>query len=336
MNVILSEWPVKPNGENVILFRVENEDGTYIELCNWGARWISAFFPDYSGKLENLLVGYENINDYIDDTCYMGATIGRVANRISNSRIELNSKVYQLDENDGKNSNHGGFNGFNTQLWEYEVLSDGVRFFRVSFDNEGGFPGNVTVSVKYRLHNHTVIISYYATTDFDTYINLTNHAYLNISGKKCSIKNQDLRINADKILGSDQEFIPTGDIIDVKGSVFDFRHTQTIGKYFENDNIQLKWNRGYNNYFILNKQKENEIPAAYLRDQISKRTLTIYTDALGLFLYTAGFLRNPHIAVCLETQNYPDSCRHRHFPSCLLRSGETYVTETYYVFDVEI
>lgn len=336
MNMILSDWVVYPNGERTILFRLENEDGTYIELCNWGARWISAFFPDKYGKLENLLVGYENINDYVADPCYMGATIGRVANRISNARIELNSKIYQLDENDGRNSNHGGFNGFNTQLWEYEVLSDGIRFFRTSLDNEGGFPGNVTVSVKYQLLNHTVAISYYATTDLDTYINLTNHAYFNLSGKNCSIGSQCLRINADKILDSDREFIPTGNIIDVTGTIFDFRHTQTIGKYFENNDIQLKWNRGYNNYFILNKQNDNEIPAAYLRDQTSKRTLTIYTDALGLFLYTSGFLRKPHTAVCLETQNYPDSSSHRKFPSCLLRYGEVYVSKTCYSFDVEM
>lgn len=325
-----------PDGESVCVFRITNQSGFYVELTNWGARWIAAVVPDAEGHPDNVLVGYNDMSGYLTDTYYMGATVGRFANRIHHAAFTIESKVYNLEMNDGKNTNHGGYAGFHQRLWQWEKLVDGIRFTLTSPDGEGGYPGNLSVSVEYRWSEQNELsIHYSGKTDKPTYLNMTNHAYFNLSGARRKITSQMLHIPSDKILDTTSEFIPTGEMVSVANTPFDFTTCKPIGKDLYADNEQLHWNRGYNHCYVLKENKSQEcIEAAFLYDPQTKRSLAVKTDLPGVLVYTAGYYEYPDTAVCLETQYFPDTPSHPHFPSCLLKPEEEYNQLTVYRFGV--
>lgn len=323
-------------GEPVYLFRVENAAGASVELINWGATWIRAFMPDANKVMADVLVGYDTISDYLTDSYYMGATIGRCANRIADASFIIAGTTYHLEANDGENTNHGGCSGFHRKLWQWEVLADGVRFSLSSPDGEGGYPGNVNIGVTYRLSEENVVtISYRGVTDRSTYLNLTNHAYFNLSGvAEREITGHWLMIPATRLLETTAAFIPTGETIEVAGTPFDFIRSRRIGEQLHADNEQLRQNRGYNHCYVLKEQPSDErVVAACLEDPVTGRKLTVETDLPSVLLYTAGYYRHPDTAVCLETQFFPDTPHHAHFPSCLLHPGERYEQNTYFRFE---
>lgn len=325
-------------GDPVLRFRVMNRSGAYMEFSNWGARWISAFVPDARGTLGNVLVGYRDLAGYLTDTYYMGAVIGRFANRISNASFVIAGKTYSLEANDGKNTNHGGPSGFHAHLWEWEELSDGIRFSLYSPDGEGGYPGNVSVSVDYRFsEENTLSVFYRAETDKATYINMTNHAYFNLSGTGERITEHRLCIPSDRMLDTTPDFIPTGKILAVSGAPFDFTSPRRIGDVIDTDDRQLHWNRGFNHTYILKEGKSDSVVlrAASLLHPETGRLLVVWTDLPAVLLYTAGFYEYPDTAVCLETQFYPDTPSHAHFPSCLLCPGDIYEHRTLFCFHHE-
>ena len=322
-----------PTGTPVCGFRLTNSAGAYVELTNWGARWLSAVVADARGVMSDVLLKPDHL---LADEFYMGATVGRVANRIGHARLILDGKVYELEKNDGENTNHGGFSGFHQKLWDWEILPDGIRFTLHSPDGEGGWPGNAEVAAEYHWNDsNELTIRHTGITDRPTWLNLTNHAYFNLSGDGRKITEHVLYIPARTILDTTPQFIPTGRRTDVSGTPFDFTRPKRIGQDLYADNDQLRWNKGYNHCYILKEEKSDAmVEAARLYDPATGRTLTVSTDLPSVLLYTAGYYTRPDTAVCLETQYWPDTPSHPGFPSCLLRPGETYRQTTVFRFTV--
>ena len=259
-----------PTGTPVYVFRLTNSTGAVVELTNWGARWLSAIVPDRNGEMANVLV---SPTDLLSDEFYMGAIVGRFANRIGGARLCIDGQTYELEKNDGQNTNHGGFSGFDRMLWDWEVLDDGVRFTRLSPDGEGGYPGNAHISVEYRWNDDNELsIRYYGTTDRATYLNLTNHAYFNLGGKREKITGHVLRIPSHTMLDTTPQFIPTGKRVKVGGTPFDFTSAKPIGQDLYADHEQLKWNKGYNHCYVLKTEKSPDmVEAARLAKEEEKR-----------------------------------------------------------------
>lgn len=337
INITITRWSGEDASpaETIYLFRLTNASGAFVEITNQGASWVSAYMPDINGTLANVLLGHDNAEEYIQDSFYMGATVGRFANRIHHASFSIGGISYQLEQNDGKNTNHGGSSGFSKKTWQWEKLDSGIRFMLHSPDSEGGYPGNVQIKVEYIFTEaNELTITYHGITDRPTYLNLTNHAYFNLSGDKRKITEHLLVIPATRILETTAQFIPTGQMREVKDTPFDFTTCRSIGKHLYDDNEQLRWNKGYNHCYILKDRKsEAMVTAAIVSDPVSGRKLTVNTNLPGILLYTSGYLSPiPHTGVCLETQYFPDSPSHPHFPSCLLMPGEEYRHQTVYRF----
>lgn len=326
------------DGKPVLRFTVKNSLGVRMEFTNWGARWISAFVPDNHGHMGNVLAGYNSLTDYLDDPYYMGATVGRFANRIAGASFTIDGHTFQLESNDGTNTNHGGYSGFHCRVWNWEKLSDGIRFTLHSPDGEGGFPGNVFIVADYRLgEDNKLSIRHYAETDRATYVNLTNHAYFNLGGTGEKITHHWLQIPSTQILETTQDFIPTGRRIRVEETPFDFTFSHEIGERLYADSQLLRWNKGYNHCYILedNTPGDEMRQAACLSEPVTGRTLIVDTDLPSVLLYTAGYYSRPDTAVCLETQFFPDTPSHPDFPSCLLNPGDVYEHFTTFTFTVD-
>lgn len=330
-------WGFDSSGEAIDLLRLTNSSGFYVELTNLGATWVSAVIPSADGSMSNMLLGYGNVEGYLNDIYYTGATVGRFANRIDKATFSIDGVTYHLDKNDGSNTNHGGFSGFDKKVWKWEKRSSGVRFSLFSPNGEGGYPGNVYVSVEYLLNeNNELLIYYRGRTDCPTYLNMTNHAYFNLSGDKRKITDHYLQISSDTILDTTSEYIPTGAFINVTGTPFDFTRMKRIGDSLYVENQQLRQNRGYNHCYVIKKTSSKEMrQAARLFDPATNRELIVETDLPGILLYTAGYLHFPDTGVCLETQFFPDTPSHPHFPSCLLFPEEEYSYRTLFKFNTK-
>ena len=323
-----------PTGTPVHGFRLTNSTGACVELTNWGARWLSAMVPDRNGRMENVLV---SPTDLLNDGFYMGAIVGRFANRIGGAHFHIDGVEHKLEKNDGENTNHGGFSGFDRKLWDWELLENGVRFALESPGGEGGYPGNVRVAVEYRWsETNELSVFYYGSTDEPTYLNLTNHAYFNLGGKGERITDHILRIPSHTMLDTTPAFIPTGKRITVDGTPFDLISGKPVGRDLYADHQQIKWNKGYHHCYVLKTAKSDDmVEAAELSDPHSGRRLSVKTDLPAVLLYTAGYYTQPDTAVCLETQYYPDTPSHPDFPSCLLRPEYEYRQTTVFRFSAE-
>jgi aldose 1-epimerase len=306
--------------KEIIRFRLENAAGASVELMNYGATLLSWFVPGSSGQLENIILSYNKIEDYFSNPFYLGSTVGRFANRISQAQFVLEEKTYFLDKNDGRNSNHGGFKGFHSRIFDYEVQKDRLVFSYESPDGEGGFPGNLRFSAAYSLsEENELTIEYKAVSDQATPFNPTNHAYFNLSGKAGNVLDHELKVYAGHYLETNDEFIPTGKINPLPGTAFDFRDYQKISGRMP---LKKEILPGYNTYFVA--QPANS-PAprllASLREPQSGRRLDVYSTLPGIQIYTGDYLSSPFQAfagIALEAQFYPDAPNHPHFPSTIL------------------
>jgi len=300
-------------GKDIFLFTLSNSSGAFAEVTNYGATLVSVNVPDKIGKLGNTIIGYPMLEAYLDDNCYIGSTIGRYANRISKACFELNGETYLLEANDGPNSNHSASSGFNSQVFGFEVNDDELVMVLHSNDGEGGYPGNLNLRVIYKWSDDNELsIQYKAVSDKDTFVNLTNHAYFNLSNGDLTILDHQLQINADKMVAAGDDYIPTGEMVAA-------------------DEVILDRERGINSYYILN----NTDFAAKLIDPSSGRTLTVKTSYPGIFLYTGDYLNSKHLnlnnrycqpfeGLCLECQHYPDAMNRPEFPSALLPKHHVY------------
>lgn len=337
-------------GDSIKLFALKNKNGLEATFSNYGQRLVSLLVPDKNGKLDDVVLGFSTLDEYMNaKEKYFGATIGRYGNRISQGTFTLNNEKYQLPVNNKTNHLHGGNIGFNSVVWKANQLGDSeIEFTRTSPDMEEGYPGNLKVKVHYVLTDENELkINYEATTDKSTIINLTHHSFFNLKGAgNGDILDHFLMINADYITPINESSIPTGNLVKVEGSPFDFREAKAIGKDIEVDHLQLKIGKGYDHNFVLKnvpKNKDGLVLAARLTEPKSGRIMEVYTGEPGMQLYTSNYLDGSTIgkngkryafrgAVCLETQHFPDSPNQTNFPSTILNPGEKYESNCVYKF----
>jgi aldose 1-epimerase len=337
------------SGKQVSLFILQNRSGAEMTVTNYGAKIVSLCVPDKTGAWVDVVLGKSSIADYLNDQePYFGAVCGRTANRIAGGRFTLDGVAYTLAINNGPNSLHGGLRGFNAVVWDAKMIdSQTLELKYLSGDGEEGFPGNLTVTMIYKLtDDNAVEIDYRATTDKATPINLTNHSYFNLSGEgDPSVGDHALQINADSFLPTNDVAIPFGKPEKVAGTPFDFQSFHTIGERIADENTQLIYGNGYDHNFILNKTGKELTLAAQAISPKTGIAMETYTTEPGVQLYTGNYLdgsfagKNGHVypkrsAFCLETQHYPDSIHHPDYPSVVLRPGEIFESKTVYRFSI--
>lgn len=340
MGVTLLPFPPLGDGTAVTAARIENASGASVTVLDYGASVQSLCVPDSGGGLVDVVLGYDTAAEYEADTEHLGGTIGRVGNRIGGAAFSLNGKRYTLAKNNGENHLHGGLRGFDKRIWDLSALEDSVVFERLSPDGEEGYPGNLRVRVTFTLTaDNALRIAYDADTDADTLVNLTNHAYFNLNGGG-DVLGHELRVFADRFCENGEGGLPTGRLLDVEGTPFDFRDGKAIGADIGAAHEQLRRAGGYDlNYCLAGKR------AAVLRGERSGIVMTTLTDLPGLQLYTANFLSEragkggalmrERSAVCLETQLYPNAMNCYGFPSPVLRAGRPLHSETVYAFSIQ-
>ena len=321
--------------------KLQNKNGMEVTLSNLGAAIISITVPDKNGEQVELTLGYEKPEDYIDDLQFMGSTPGRYANRIKDAKFTLNGTTYQLTINDRGSQLHGGIPSFAHRIWESERDGNQVKNVYVSPDGENGYPGNLNVETCYTLNDdNEIIIEYTAIADADTVINLTNHAYFNLSGSG-TILDHVLELDADSYVVTDDNYNPTGEIRSVGGTHMDFNAPKRLGDAIFSDDEMIKKYGGLDSSFSINGTGLRS--AAILTDPESGRKLEVLTDLPGVQVYTSQMLPEgtigrdgvayvPHSAVCLEAQNYPDAPNQPNFPSPILRAGEIFKATIIYRF----
>jgi aldose 1-epimerase len=319
-----------------------------VRVMAFGARLVSVRTPDRTGKMADIVLGYDSLAGYLADTkTYFGAVVGRYGNRIAHGQFTLDGKAYQLPLNNGPNSLHGGTKGFDQYVWQAKEVPGGVEFTHVSPDGDMGYPGTLTAHVKYTLSGNTLRLDYYATTDKDTVLNLTNHAYFNLNGDdQGTILNMKLKLDADRFTPVDSGLIPTGELAPVAGTPVDFREPQLVGARIDDTgNEQMKLGGGYDFNFVVLGTPGTLRPAATVVDPDNGRKMTVETTEPGIQFYSGNFLDGTftgrhgvqyqkHAGFCLETQHFPDSPNHPSFPSAELRPGHTFHSTTTFTFSV--
>ena len=338
-------------GKEVNLYTLKNNKGMVVKITNYGGIIQTLTAPDRNGKYEDVVLGYDSLNQYVNNSPYFGAIIGRYGNRIAKGRFVLNGVEYKLATNNGPNSLHGGNKGFDKRVWKakpFETDSTvGLELTYLSKDGEEGYPGNLKVKVVYTLDNHNALrMEYWATTDKPTPVNLTNHSYFNFTGCKTNIYGHKLWINANHFLPVDSTLIPTGEIRSVKGTPFDFTTPTEIGARINADDIQLKYGRGYDHCWVLNNWDRTLKKQISVYEPTTGRFMEIFTDQPGVQFYSGNFLDGSIIgkkgiaykhryALVLETQHFPDSPNHPNFPNTILKPGEEYHTVTVLKFSAK-
>ncbi len=339
------------DGKESRLYILTNHNGCELTICSYGARIVSLLVPDRNGAMTDVVTGHSSIADYLTtEEPYFGAVCGRYANRIARGRFEIDGVVYdKLAINNGPNNLHGGVKGFNSKVWDAEQPDEHTLLLHyTSPDGEEGFPGTLHVTVTYRLtDNNEVELTYQATTDKDTVVNLTNHAFFNLSGAGTStVHDHMLTIHASKYLPADDTAIPYGDPVPVAGIPMDFSTPHTIGERIDEPFEQLIFGRGYDHCYVLDKENGSYAEGARCSSPRTGIVMTVYTTEPGIQLYTANWLTGKsegkkglfypsQSAFCLETQHFPDSPNHPQYPTTLLRKGETFTSRTTFAFGIE-
>jgi aldose 1-epimerase len=332
----------KIKSEEVYLYTLENQEGMIVKITNYGGIVTSVLVPDSKDIFDDVVLGYDNLQGYLEATPYFGCIVGRYGNRIAKGKFSLDGEEYSLAVNNGENTLHGGLVGFDKVVWDANEFqnkdSAGVILRYVSKDGEEGYPGNLNVEVTYTLTSQNELkIDYLATTDKATPINLTHHSYFNLNGSKNkNILNHELKIYADKYVVVDENLIPTGELRDLTDTPMDFRSSTRIGSRID------KVEGGYDHTYVLNKSKDFDL-IAQLFESESGRFIEVYTTEPGVQFYSGNFLDgsitgkngivyHKHFGMCLEAQHFPDSPNQAEFPNTILRPGEKYTQTTVYKF----
>jgi aldose 1-epimerase len=342
------------NGKEVQLFKLTNDNGVEVSITNFGGAVVSFMAPDREDQLADIVLGFPDLRAYLENPPYFGSIVGRYANRIENAKFTLNGVEYPLHNNNCNHHLHGGKVGFDKVLWNAVTAYDfaGDPFVQLSYlsrDGEEGYPGNLNVQVTYTLTmNNALVIHYHATTDQDTIVNLTNHSYFNLSGHKSgNVLEHLLWLNADYFTPIDPDCIPTGEIRPVIGTPMDFTEWRTIRSGLYSGDDQIAFGYGFDHNWILNQRSDPlKYSNAALYDPESGRYLQMFTTKPGVQCYTGNFLDGSQVGkegqiyerwagVCLEAQYYPNSPKHTHFPSPILRAGRAYDHTTIYHVSVQ-
>ena len=330
-------------GETVTNYRLQNTSGITLEVLNYGGIIRKLNLPNRQGEFENCVLGFDNLEDYQTKSPYFGALVGRFGNRIAKGSFLLDGEAFTLAQNLGKHHLHGGIKGFDKVLWSVEekITPEAValELSYTSPHGEEGYPGKLETTVLYRLTNEDVFeVEYRATTDRKTLINLTQHSYFNLSGNSQNkILDHQLQLQANHILDVDAELIPTGELCAVQGTPFDFRTVKTVGQDIEQDNVLLRYGQGYDHCYCFDPNSNTLTQVAVLFHPKSGRKMEVFTTEPAMQLYTANHLAAPFVsnaAICLETQGYPDSPNHPHFPTAVLEVGEEYSAKTHFKFSI--
>ncbi|WP_300756083.1 aldose epimerase family protein [Janthinobacterium sp.] len=350
VSVSKAPFGVLPDGTQATAYTLANRQGLRIKVLDFGAIIQAVHAPDRHGEVADVVLGFDGIAPYLRNSWYLGAVVGRFANRIARGRFSLDGCDYSLAVNNGVNHLHGGEQGFHQVLWAAEPYQKdgaaGVVFTRSSPDGEDGYPGRLDVTLVYELNDDNALsLRYHAVTDQATPVNLTNHSYFNLAGQG-DILAHEVMIGADRYTPVDAGSIPTGELADVAGTPFDLRRATAVGDGIDAAHEQIRFGHGYDHNFVLNKQAESSLDLAVsVRDPASGRVLQVYTQAPGVQLYTGNFLDGSQTgkqgplqrrgALCLETQHFPDSPNQPHFPDCIVRPGKPYQMETVYRFTTD-
>jgi aldose 1-epimerase len=334
-----------PSGESVQLYTLGNSTGLEVAIINYGGIVVSLKAPDRTGKISDVVLGFDTLDGYLKTHPYFGALVGRYGNRIAKGSFSLNGVAYKLARNNGENHLHGGIKGFDKVVWKAKPSSGGVPALELNYtskDGEEGYPGNLSATVIYSLDNNQLKIEYSATTDKETVVNLTNHSYFNLAGQgEGDILGHQVMIQADRFTPVDAGLIPTGELRAVEGTPFDFRKSTTIGARIDAGDEQIKLGKGYDHNFVLNARGVGLTLAARVTEPKSGRVLEVLTTEPGVQFYTGNFLDGTvqgksgkvyqqRYGFCLETQHFPDSPNKPQFPSVVLKPGERYQTTTVY------
>jgi aldose 1-epimerase len=336
------------SGESVDLYTLTNSNGMEAAIMTYGGILVSLKVPGSAGKMDDVVLGFDTLDGYQHDPPppYFGALIGRYGNRIANAKFTLDGKEYKLAANNGKNHLHGGVRGFDKVVWKARMPDPhSLELTYLSKDGEEGYPGNLTATVTYTVTgNNELKIDYHATTDKDTVLNLTNHSYFNLAGQgEGDVLGHQIMINADRFTPVDSGLIPTGELKSVAGTPFDFRQSRVIGERIDAPDDQLKFGKGYDMNFVLNRTGPGLELAARVTEPKSGRVMEVLTTEPAIQFYTGNNLDGSitgkggktyprSSGLCLETQHYPDSPNKPSFPSTVLKPGQQYQTATTYKF----
>ena len=343
--MISKQFGVTPAGAEVQLFSLTNDQGMEVKITNYGAIITAVNVPDRNGKVDDVVLGHDTLEGYLNRSRYFGALCGRYANRIARGRFALNGNSYSLAVNNGENHLHGGLKGFDKVVWHATEISDGLQLTYQSTDGEEGYPGNLETMVEYALTSGNELrIEYRAGTDRETIINLTNHSYFNLAGGG-TILGHELMINAEAFTPVDKTLIPTGEIRCVKDTPLDFTSVTAIGARIEDDYEQLQLAGGYDHNFVLRPGIERCRHAATVYEPKTGRVMEVSTTQPGMQFYSGNFLNGSlvgkdgrayekHSGCCFETQHFPDSPNQPSFPTTVLKPGERYQHTTVYKFSV--
>jgi aldose 1-epimerase len=336
------------NGKQTHLYILKNKNGVEAAVTNYGGRIVSLLVPNKDGKLTDVVLGFESVDGFINSKePYYGATIGRFGNRIAKGKFKLDGKEYTLATNNGPNTLHGGHPGFQEVVWDVKQIDSAtLELSYLAKDMEGGFPGNLNVKVTYQITDDNAMkVSYLATTDKSTVVNLTNHAFFNLNGEGSgTILDHLVQINADNYTPVDSTLIPTGKIEAVAGTPFDFTKATTIGARINTDNVQLKDGKGYDHNYVLSQHDMSTAVATVIGDK-SGIKMEIFTEEPAMQFYSGNFMQALNAmkggkkdefrtSFAMETQHYPDSPNQPTFPSTELKPGQTYKTQSIYKFSV--
>lgn len=342
-------WGHMPDGENIFLYALINENGISASFTNLGGTWVSMNVPDKAGDLTDVILGFDSADGYLKNVPHFGAPIGRNANRIGGAKFSLNGKEYLLEANNGPNNLHSGPNLYHDRLWAAEAEENNsgtaLSFSLISPDGDQGYPGNASITVTYTLTpDNSLEISYHMICDADTIANFTNHCYFNLGGQDSGYAmKQRVWIDADTFTRADEVSIPTGEYTPVKGTPMDFTVMKTIERDIHEDYEALNFGQGYDHNWVLNHQPKDVALCAAAESEETGIRMEVYTDLPGIQFYTANFLEDglkgkngavykKRCAYCFETQYYPDSINIPAFPSPVLKAGEEYQTTTIYKF----
>ena len=345
----------KIGDDEVYLYTIHNSVGMKVEILNYGGHIKSIFVPNKNGKLIDVIIGMDNLDDYINHDFYSGCIVGRYANRLKNGEFMLNNKIYKIRKQNKIFSTHGGLIGFNKKIWNAKYVNNkdavGVELQYLSKDGEQGYPGNLNVKVLYLLNKYRndLIIKYICQSDKDTIINLTNHAYFNLDGKfiKNGIYDHKIRFNSQYITEYDNNCLTTGKLYNVENTPFDFRYYKDIGKHINASyNELIKIGKGYDHNYVINGYQDiNQMKhcCTVKSSNVNNIRMNVYTTEPGVQFYTCNWLDGRYkgkgynfehrSAFALETQNWPDAIHHKHFPNSILRKNEVYKSQTIYSFD---
>ena len=346
MTISRNNFGIGPDGEEVYLYTIKNENGVEVSITNFGGAITSIKVPDRDGVFGDVVLGYETLDEYVKNPRYLGALIGRHANRIDRGKFSLNGVEYQLAQNNGKNHLHGGTKGFDKRVWNATETADGLHLEYFSKDGEENYPGNLNVSVDYSLNDENELrIDYHATTDKDTIVNLTNHSYFNLAGHG-TILDHELTLFSESYIPVREDLVPYGEIHVVEGTPMDFRTTHTIGERLNELIPEISYSQGYDHTFSLRGLDGSIRWVARLREPVSGRVMEVFTTQPGMQVYSGNFLDGSlkgkggvayqkYAGLCLETQHFPDAPNQPDFPSTVLRVAETYNETTIYKFTTD-